>query len=306
MSQLGSQLGSGTPAHSSAQAPPRQTTPRGGRQATTPAAHCPAVHWVATAWAAAGVGTRRRARAILAEVTTASRDDRTRERRRWGGVCLAVMTLGCGHHGRSAGPAAPPPMGDVAAMLAPCPPGFVGRSVREIRSRQWPRKSCFALRGRLIATVGAAEVCTIRPLDSAGGPGQEASGLRCARGWVLTDPDDPPLVERDEFHDTVDPNMQHFIALLPVGPYEPWLLPLARCNRNDDGRALMPASTRFDLPSFREPDAARLNAELSGVTVGVFGGMNAREWEPEKLEDFRYLVETHVCRLNGGDQKSGG
>jgi hypothetical protein len=188
-------------------------------------------------------------------------------------------------------------MGDVAAMLAPCPPGFVGQSVREIRSQQWPHKSCFALRGRLTATVGAGQVCTIHPQGSAGGPDEEASGPRCARGWVLTDPDDPPLVERDEFQDIEDNNMQPFIELLAVGPYEPWLLPLERCNRNDAGRALMPASTRLNLPSFHESDAARLNAELSGMTVGVFGGRNARDWEPEKLEDFRYLVETHVCRL---------
>jgi hypothetical protein len=231
-------------------------------------------------------------------VITASRERRTRACRRWGGLGLALLALACGHNRRSAEPAAAPtPMRDVAAMLAPCPPGFVGRSVREIRSQQWPRKSCFALRGRLTATVGADQICEIHFTGSAGGPGQQASGPRCARGWVLTDTDDPPLVERDEFHDTDDSNMRPFIELLAVGPYEPWLLPLARCNRNDAGQALLPASTRFDLPSFQEPDAARLNAELSGMTVGVSGGRNARDWEPEKLEDFQYLVETHVCRL---------
>jgi hypothetical protein len=214
----------------------------------------------------------------------------------WVGLGVALLALGCGHDRRSAGAAtAATPTRDVAATLAPCPPGFAGRSVREIRSQQWPRKSCFALRGRLTATVGAGEVCRIRPLGST--DGSEASGPRCARGWVLTDPDDPPLVQRDELHDTADSKMQPFITLLPVGPYEPWLLPLERCNRNDAGAALMPASTRFDLPSFREADAARLNAALSGVTVGVFGGRNARDWQPEDLEDFDYLVETHVCRL---------
>jgi hypothetical protein len=238
-------------------------------------------------------------------VTAAFCDAGARARRRWGGLCVALLALGCGHNERRAGPVAPPAIGDVAALLAPCPPGFVGQSVREIRSHPWPRESCFALRGRLTATVGAGQVCTIHYLGSAGGPAPAASEPRCARGWVLTDLDDPPLVQRDDSSDTEDARMQPFISLLPVGPYEPWLLPLARCNRNDAGGPLMPASTRFDLPLFRETDAARLNAALAGVTVGVFGGRNARDWEPEQLEDFNYLVETHVCRLAGPGDKPG-
>jgi hypothetical protein len=178
-------------------------------------------------------------------------------------------------------------------MLAPCPAGFAGRSVREVRARRWPHGTCFAVQGRLTAAVATGQICNMRLQASRAGEASEPP--HCARGWVLTDSSDPPIVEWNELTEPEDAPQS--LSLLPVGSYEPWLLPLERCNRDGDGTPVMPASTRFDLPLFRYFEASALNAGLAGITVGVFGGKNARDFDPDKLDDFQYLVETHVCRL---------
>jgi len=194
------------------------------------------------------------------------------------------------------------PDGDVAAALAPCPPDFPGMSVRAVRAKNWPSKTCFAIIGHLSATYAEGSVCNRRPATE-GAQAQSASSPaplsgeppRCARGWVLTDLSDPIIVREDR------QASQPFI-LLHTPAYQRWMDALFACNRDSDGKPIMPARARFMLPpTIHMDDIPRLNAGLAGVTVGVFGGVQSCCGMADVPDGFDSMMITHICRVDAPD-----
>lgn len=204
----------------------------------------------------------------------------------------AALSWSCTH--QQPKPAAP--VADVAATLQPCPRDLATKSVREVLAGKWLKRSCFAVRGRLTATYGNPPYLRLHYLGTSGGNSAAADQPLApqALGWVLTDLADPFTPRRDDN----DKDAQPTITLGTTGKYQPLMLPLLRCNRDDDGMLIMPPATLFELPSYRLTDVERLNAGLAGLTVVVFGGKQARDFSPDKLDSFDNMYITHACRLD--------
>jgi hypothetical protein len=205
------------------------------------------------------------------------------------------------------GPAREPihraPDDDVGAALEPCPPDFRAMSVRAVRAKTWPSKTCFAIVGHLTATYAVGPVCKLRPMaegapaageSSSTPPSREFPG--CPRGWVLTDLADPIIVLEE-----TRPS-RPFIRVRGAPTTRRWMDALLACNRDSGGKAIMPAPTRFALPvAFRMADIPRLNASLAGVTVGVFGGVQSCCGMADTPDDFGSMTITHFCRVDAPD-----
>jgi hypothetical protein len=211
-----------------------------------------------------------------------------------------LFASGCAHREPQRDP--PParkPIGDIADALEPCPPDFPGMSVRAVRSREWPGKTCFAIVGHLTATYADGVPCTLRPLSTdatkpAGSPPPEVP--RCTSGWAFTDVSDPIVVRAND-----DAGNPPFIWVSSAWS-APFIRPVLQCNRDSAGQPILPADARFQLPvSFELSDIPRVNAGLANVTVGLVGGSQARDEMPDTLDDFDKLVFTHACRVNAPD-----
>jgi len=113
---------------------------------------------------------------------------------------------------------------------------------------------------------------------------------------VLSDLSDPPVEVRDEGSDAT-PTVTIIDGgfLKEIG--NPSIRPLLACNRNAAGKPIMPAGTRFRLPSYEYEDAATLNKGLGDMTVVAFGGSYQRDYQPDSPEEFESLQVTHLCRL---------
>jgi hypothetical protein len=196
------------------------------------------------------------------------------------------------------------PDGDVAAALTPCPPDFPGMSVRAVRAKKWPSKTCFAIIGHLSAAYAEGPVCNrhLRPVterahaQSASSPAAPSGEPpRCPRGWVLTDLADPISVREDSLE------RQPFIRL-STPTYMRWMDALFACNRDSDGKPIKPARARFRLPyPLHMNDIAHLNAGLAGMTVGVFGGVQSCCGMADVPDDFDSMMITHICRVDTPD-----
>jgi len=227
--------------------------------------------------------------------------------RRWLAALMGALMCSCAHREPERAPRKKQDVSaaDLPAALEPCPTGLETKSVREILAQKWPKRSCFAVRGRLTAMYGNPPVLHYLSAGEHLGSGQPAPADVPAAapatsrwpvrplGWVLTDLADPFNPRRDEMNRDAQPT----ISLMTAGNYEPSLLPLQRCNRNDDGKPIMPARTRLELPNYGMTDVERLNAGLAGLTVVVFGGHNARDFNPDWPASFDSMGITHVCRL---------
>jgi len=150
-----------------------------------------------------------------------------------------TLTGSCTHHEPAA--RGGQPVADVASALQSCPAGFVTKSVNEVLAQSFPRGSCFGVRGRLTATYGATPV--LHYLGSAGptAPGRTGGApagsdwpVRALQ-WVLTDLADPFNPRRDDRGLDAQPTITLYTTR-----YEPWLLPLQRCNKGYDGKPIMP------------------------------------------------------------------
>jgi hypothetical protein len=199
------------------------------------------------------------------------------------------------------------PDDDIGAALASCPPDFPGISVRAVRAKTWPSKTCFAIVGHLSATYTEGPHCHMRPMEGAPAPGASSSAPAsgrdspCARGWVLTDLSDPIIVHEEKR--TSPP----FIRVSGTGPYMPWMDALLACNHDDNGKAIMPARARFRPPFAVAVTAIpRLNASLAGVTVGVLGGVQSCCGMANVLDDFGSMTITHFCRVDAPDGSTRG
>jgi len=194
------------------------------------------------------------------------------------------------------------PDGDVAAALTPCPPDFPGMSVRAVRAKNWPSKTCFAIIGHLSATYAEGSICNRRlamkgaPTPGASSPAPRSGEIpRCATGWVLTDLSDPIRIREDELAS------QPFIRV-HTPAYMRWMDALFACNRDSDGKPILPARARFRLPPTIHMDAIpRLNADLAGVTVGVFGGVQSCCGMADVPDGFDSMMITHICRVDAPD-----
>jgi len=219
----------------------------------------------------------------------------------WLAALAGALTWSCTHHEPRPAARSAAPGGDVAA-LQPCPPELVTKSVREVLAQKWPADTCFAVRGRLTATWGSPPYLRVHRLSAGRSAGARDPDVAAADppldpqalGWVLTDLADPFTPRRDDDHKDAQPT----IMLNAVWHYQPWLLPLLRCNRDDDGNRIMPAATQFELPDYGLTAVERLNAGLAGLTVVVFGGKQARDFVPDRLWMFDNMYITHVCRLD--------
>lgn len=216
-------------------------------------------------------------------------------------LLLLPLLLSCAHRPAESEPsaaerAARPGTGaalNVAAALPPCPADFTALSVTEVLADRRPRGQCLAVQGRLTASTSEVGKECVR-LSDVEVPGYRDRSV-CGGEWVLSNPRDPPPFRRDRSNGK-SPSL---IRLTTAGHYEPWVLPLQRCNRDDAGKPRLPASAAFELPQFEAADAVALNRDLSELTIGVFGGKNAREHDPDRLDSFNLMVVTHVCVVGG-------
>ena len=212
----------------------------------------------------------------------------------------SLFASGCAHREpQRDAPPARAPIGDVADALEPCPPDFPGISVRAVRSREWPGKTCFAIVGHLTATYADGVECTLVPLskDSTKPAGPPPEVLpRCPSGWAFTDLSDPVVVRAND-----DAGNPPFIWVSSTWS-SPFLQPFLECNRDSAGEPILPADARFVLPGyFQLSDIPRVNAGLANVTVGLVGGSAGRVAIPDTLDDFGQLGFTHACRVNAPD-----
>jgi hypothetical protein len=227
------------------------------------------------------------------------------------GWAAAWLASGCAHREPPRDPPpALPPLGDVAGALEPCPPDFPGMSVRAVRSREWPLKTCFAVVGHLSTTYMDGVPCTMRPLsrDATKPAGPSPEIPVCASGWAFTDLSDPVVVRAND-----DAGNPPFIWVSSA--WQNVVQAIRQCNRDSAGKPILSDDARFALPVHFHmtdvlSDVPRVNAGLANVAVGLVGGSQARDAMPDTLDDFDKLVFTHACRMgaapDGGVQAVGG
>jgi hypothetical protein len=190
-------------------------------------------------------------------------------------------------------------VGDVAEALKPCPADFPEVSVREVRSQMWPSHKCFAIRGHLTAAYREGVACQMQPLSKdskrSRSPLEGPEPVpRCVHGWTFTDLSDPIVLFHND-HAKSDPPYIDVRGTASLHVSRPdWT-----CNKDERGQEIMPASTRFLLPSILLlSDVERLNKGLANIPIGIFGGQPRSDDPGEYSDLFTSIFITHACRLD--------